>query len=275
MSNAWGIRRLEQAYILERPEDRGAVIAFSLRTGGCSSGPFKSLNFSALAGDSEKNISNNLNILSNHLNILSSDIISCQQEHGDNILIFNELPEKQMRGDAIIALKVGIYPSVKTADCLPILIIDPVTKISAAIHAGWKGTVLRISRKVVMTMTTNLGCKRENLLVALGPAIGLCCYEVDEAVIEPLFSSIPWAEKFSVQVKSDSRKFVKKSKIDLGSINRQEFIESGILAENVYFLNKCTSCNKGELYSYRRDGKISGRAIAITGFRPLENNRSF
>ncbi|MCL5123212.1 MAG: peptidoglycan editing factor PgeF [Deltaproteobacteria bacterium] len=273
-NNVCGIRQIKQAYILEKAEQYKAVMAFSLRTGGCSGGPYKSLNFSTSSGDSETHIHKNLEILSDQLNISSSSIISCHQEHGDNILIFDHFPKVTMRGDAIIALEPGMYPSVKTADCLPILIIDPITKISAAIHAGWRGTVLRITRKVLITMTTKLGCKLENLLIALGPAVGVCCYEVDQTVIKPLLSSMPWAEKFAVQVKTDSQKLLKKAKIDLASINRHELVESGILPENIYLLNMCTSCHEDKFFSYRRDGEFSGRSIAITGFRSLIEKKS-
>ena len=213
----------------------------------------------------------NLNMFSNHLGIESSRIIALDQKHGDTIVIVDHVPRTTMTGDAIIAVNSGLYPSIKTADCLPILIIDPVTQISAAIHAGWRGTVLRITRKVVLTLINDFGCNQENLIVALGPAIGHCCYEVDQKVLEPLFLTIPWAEKFTAQTDIDPQQFLGKKRLDLVGINHQELIDLGILPENTHIVKMCTSCNENKLFSYRRDGERSGRSIAVTGFRPLND----
>ncbi len=263
------IRLTNQACILKTVESYGAIAAFSFRTGGYSSGPYESLNFSSSYGDNETNVTRNLRTFSNHLGIESSGIIALNQEHGDTIVIVDHVPKTTMTGDAIIAVNSGLYPSIKTADCLPILIIDPVKQISAAIHAGWRGTVLRITRKVVLTLINDFKCNHENLIVALGPAIGLCCYEVDQTVLKPLFSQIPWAVNFSAQTDTDPHQFFKKRLLDLVAINHQELINLGILPQNTHIVKMCTSCNENKLFSYRRDGGISGRSIAVTGFRPV------
>ena len=262
------IRLTNQACILKTVESYGAIAAFSFRNGGYSSGPYESLNFSSSYGDNETNVTRNLRTFSNHLGIESSGIIALNQEHGDTIVIVDHVPKTTMTGDAIIAVNSGLYPSIKTADCLPLLIIDPVKQISAAIHAGWRGTVLRITRKVVLTLINDFKCNHENLIVALGPAIGLCCYEVDQTVLKPLFSQIPWAEKFTAQTDTDPQ-FFKKRRLDLVAINHQELINLGILPQNTHIVKMCTSCNKNKLFSYRRDGGVSGRSIAVTGFRPV------
>jgi len=269
--NNSNVRITEQAIILKEAESYGAVMAFSFRNGGCSSGPYESLNLSSSYGDKETNVTRYLQILSNRLTIESSQIITCNQEHGNTVVILDRAPETTIKGDAIIAVNPELYPAIKTADCLPILIIDPVTKISAAIHAGWRGTVLRITRKVVTVLHKDLGCEYENLIVALGPAIGLCCYEVDQTVLEPLFSTIPWAVRFTVPSDVDPKQLLKKRRLDLAAINYYELVELGLLPENIYSLTICTSCNKDKLYSYRRDGKFSGRSIALTGFRTIDD----
>ncbi|MHB8203280.1 MAG: peptidoglycan editing factor PgeF [Desulfomonilaceae bacterium] len=263
------IRLTSQACILKTVESYGAIAAFSFRNGGYSSGPYESLNFSSSYGDNETNVTRNLRTFSNHLGIESSGIIALEQEHGDTIVIVDHVPRTTMTGDAIIAVNSGLYPSIKTADCLPILIIDPVKQISAAIHAGWRGTVLRITRKVVLTLINDFECNHENLIVALGPAIGLCCYEVDQTVLKPLFLQIPWAEKFTAQTETDPHQFFKKRRLDLVAINYQELINLGIFPENTHIVKMCTSCNENKLFSYRRDGGITGRSIAVTGFRPV------
>ena len=263
------IKFTTEACILKTVESYGAIIAFSFRNGGCSSGPYESLNFSSAYGDKRTCVTRNLRIFSDHLGIESSQIITLNQEHGDTIVIVDQIPGTTLAGDAIIAVNSGLYPSIKTADCLPILIIDPVKKISAAIHAGWRGTVLRITRKVVLTLVNDFKCNYESIIVALGPAIGLCCYEVDQTVLKPLFSEIPWAEKFTAQADTDPQQFLKKRRLDLVAINHQELINLGIFPENIHVVKMCTSCNRDKLFSYRRDGVISGRNIAVTGFRPV------
>lgn len=267
-NNLIGFKVTQRAYTLNEAETHNSIMAFSLRKGGCSSGPYESLNFSSSNGDTKTNVTYNLRILSNQLGIENSKIIGCKQEHSDNIVILNDIPQTMIKGDAIIALQPDLYLSIKTADCLPILLIDPKMKISAAIHAGWRGTVLRITKKVVFTLLRDHGCKSENIIVALGPAIGLCCYEVGETVLTPLFSAIPWAEQFTVKSNSYTLKGMNKRRLDLVAINEHELLELGIIPNNIYSIKMCTSCNEDKFFSYRRDGKFSGRNIAIVGFKP-------
>lgn len=256
------------AYMPKVAELYDAVMAFSLRTGGCSSAPYESLNFSSMNGDAETNVSKNFQILSDYLGIESSRIITCDQEHGDNVVILDHPPETSLKADAIIATNSGLYPAIKTADCLPILIIDPTVKIAAAVHAGWRGAVLRILRKVILILSEEYQCEKDNLIVALGPAIGSCCYEVDQIVLEPLFSAIPWAMKFTKPPDTAFKHSSGKRHLDLVAINHHELVRLGIPSRNIHSAQICTSCSKDMHYSFRRDGKSSGRGLAITGFKP-------
>lgn len=257
----------KKASILKVAESYDAVMAFSHRTGGCSSAPYESLNFSSTNGDAKTNVSKNFQILSDYLGIESSQIITCEQVHGDNVAILDHPPETSLKADAIIATNSGLYPAIKTADCLPILIIDPTVKIAAAVHAGWRGTVLRILRKVVQTLNEDYKCKKDNLIIALGPAIGSCCYEVDQKVLEPLFSAIPWAVKFTKPTDSAINHGSGKRYLDLVAINHNELVRLGIPSRNIHSAQTCTCCSKDMHYSFRRDGKSTGRGLAITGFK--------
>ncbi len=263
------MRITSDACLLKHVESYGAIMAFSLRFKKPQAYTSESLEISNSNSSGQFGEVTNLESLCKSLKVERSNIIECDQVHGDEILVLDHVPQTSSKADAIIAANSGLYPSVKTADCVPILIIDPVTKISAAIHAGWKGTVLRITKKVVVALEDLFGIKSKNLIASIGPAIGLCCYEVDEIVLDPLVSSIPWASEFTLPSKKNAKTDSKKKYLDLPGVNYRELTILGIRPENIYRLKMCSFCNKERLHSYRRDGSNAGRNIAITGFRAI------
>ncbi|HSG06441.1 MAG TPA: polyphenol oxidase family protein, partial [Nitrospiria bacterium] len=115
-------------------------------------------------------------------------LISCRQIHGDRILVLRSLePPRQTAGyDALISDFPGIILTVRTADCIPLLLWDKKKKAAGAVHAGWRGSLLKITQKTVEEMRREFGSSPEDLIAGFGPAAGPCCYEVDEAVLEPL-----------------------------------------------------------------------------------------
>jgi len=255
---------------VSRAEQYGGLMAFSLRTGGLSPHPFNSLNFSASQGDSIENVRNNFVILGENLGINPERIATCKQVHGDRIKILDSIDAPPPVADALISVRPDIFPAVKTADCVPILLLDPPNQISAAIHAGWRSTVLHITRKVLQVLMTEFGTNPKDVLAALGPGIGPCCYEVDEVVIDPIRKHFSNADEYifiqeSGRGKSTAVKFYW---LDLAGINYSELISSGVPPENIINTGLCTCCNPNLFFSYRRDGAKSGRHIAIAGFRP-------
>jgi polyphenol oxidase len=144
-----------------------------------------------------------------------------------------------------------------------------VNKISAAVHAGWRGTVLGITGKVVRFLMDEHGADPETLIASLGPAIGPCCYEVDDAVLVPFRKTIPNADKFIhvKEVPCDGSSFRKSYRLDLEAANRAALIAEGISETNIHTAGQCTCCNPSLFFSYRRDGARSGRHIAVVGFR--------
>jgi YfiH family protein len=244
-----------------------SIMAFSVRTGGCSPPPFESLNFSVSQGDALENVRRNYTILAKCLGIEADRIVTCRQVHQDSVEIIDALPQVPPRADAIITSNPGIYPAIKTADCLAILLLDPVRRVAGAIHAGWRGTVLRITRKVVRMMKSRYGTNPTDLIAGLGPAIGPCCYEVDEVVLKPFRQAFPQAEQFITRSESGDRS--KESlRLDLEGANRFELIQEGVPLANIHSTELCTSCNSALFFSYRRDGVKSGRHLALTGFIP-------
>ncbi|MDD3471848.1 MAG: peptidoglycan editing factor PgeF [Syntrophaceae bacterium] len=209
-------------------------------------------------------------LLAGNLQIEHSKIISINQIHSSKILTLGDIQKGNDTGDAIISSEVGYYPSVKTADCQAILIIDPIKKISVAVHAGWRGTVQRITRQVIWELQSKFGCNPVDMIAALGPSIGACCYEVDETVLKPFKASIPEAEQFisELRIHDPSTKTSRMSKrIDLRMANKKELTMSGLRPENIRDLNLCTHCNERIFHSYRRNRSNPGRMIALAGFR--------
>lgn len=253
------------ALTVEGIADRHAFMAFSLRNGGTSSGPFRSLNFSASHGDAEECVNNNFHILGQALGFDPSRIVSPRQVHGVRIAVVNEFPAAGIVADAIVTASPHLFPAIKTADCLPILFFDPCRRVAAAVHAGWRGTVQRITAKVVRFLKEYFLCQPRDMRVALGPAIGPCCYEVDNAVLVPFFRTVPYAERFVHKITFPGKPNPS-FRLDLTGANRQELLLEGIPRENITEFGLCTHCREDILFSYRRDGVKSGRHIAVVGF---------
>jgi polyphenol oxidase len=268
------------ALTLHGLDQYGAVMAFSLRGGGVSPRPFDSLNFSPEEGDSVENVQQNLRIFAEPLGIDPRRIVAPRQVHGDEVVIIDAVPDHTPEADAIIAASPRIYPAVKTADCVPVLLIDPVRRISAAVHVGWRGAVLRIARKVLRIMSGKFGCNAEELVAAVGPAIGKCCYEVDDKVLAPFRDNFPEAARFihatvgpaslpatNMGKQSSVSKNSERALLDLPGVVRFELISGGIPERNIHSVDLCTSCRPDLFFSHRRDRGRTGRHIAVAGFR--------
>jgi YfiH family protein len=251
-----------------------ALMAFSLRRAGPSPPPTGCLDFSMGIGDSLSCVERNFKLFTECLSIDSARILTCRQVHGDSVAVLDTVPSEPPRADAIIAPVPGLFPAIATADCLPILMVDPVRKISAAVHAGWRGTVLRITRKVLRALVKRFGVDPRDLTVGLGPAIGPCCYEVDDAVLNPLKQAIPDSQRFVRRLPSRSSSGSKQEvsrRLDLAAVNRFELTSMGVAADRIISTDLCTACHPDLFFSYRRDGNQSGRHLSVVGLRELES----
>jgi YfiH family protein len=152
------------------------------------------------------------------------------------------------RGDALIENTPGSVIAVKTADCIPILLVDERRRAVAAVHAGWRGTVAGIARRAVEAMAGLLGSVPADLHAAIGPGIGKCCYEVGPEV--------------AVQFGEPER-----ARIDLLEANRRQLIDAGVTPGRVYASNLCTMCRPEDFHSFRRDKEAAGRLYSFAGIR--------
>jgi len=151
-------------------------------------------------------------------------------------------------GDALVENTPGMLIAVKTADCIPLLVADPVHRAVAAVHAGWRGSAKNISARAVTAMEAKFGTRPEHLHVAIGPGIGKCCYEVGSEV----------AGEFGL---CDSTQPVH---LDLGEINRRQLAACGVDPSHIYLSGLCTMCDQ-DFHSFRRDKQQAGRMLSVVG----------
>ncbi len=156
-------------------------------------------------------------------------------------------------GDALLTNTPGITVAVKTADCIPILIVDSRTRAVAAVHAGWRGTVKNIAAQAIAEMEKKFDSRVKDLHAAIGPGIGKCCYEVGPEV----------AAQFR-QYDSSLRNLTHAAHVDLAASNRRQIEACGLAPDRIYVAGLCTKCN-GEFHSYRRDKEQAGRMFSVAG----------
>jgi YfiH family protein len=182
-------------------------------------------------------------------------IVTVTQVHGtETLLIPGRMSEAEIREaacargyDAIITDRLRTWVTVRTADCVPILLADD-GGVVASVHAGWRGTVDGIAGKVVGLMRNTFGCKLDSLRAAIGPAIGRCCYEVDEPVMAPVKRAFPyWSEALEETTPG-------RGQLALRRLNRLILEDAGVDPRRIAEVNLCTSCHSNLFYSYRRDG---------------------
>jgi YfiH family protein len=153
------------------------------------------------------------------------------------------------QGDALLENTPGAAVAVKTADCIPILLVDERRRAVAAVHAGWRGSAARIATEAVTHMHARFGTHAADLHAAIGPGIGKCCYEVGPEV----------AAHFGGHGRGH---------IDLADANRRQLLEAGVTADRIYASNLCTMCRPGEFHSFRRDKESAGRLYSFVGLAP-------
>ena len=180
-------------------------------------------------------------------------VVSVKQVHGTDALLVKRPIEAGSvflgQWDAVVTNQPGVLVTVRTADCVPILLHDPVEHVVAAIHSGWRGSVAGIVPKTVMRMQEEFGSQVHHIRMAIGPSAGSCCYEVDDAVLKPLQSYPFW--KSVVRETTYGRAL-----LDLREFVRCQSHAAGVPAENVWTASHCTICRPDLFFSYRREGVV-------------------
>jgi YfiH family protein len=234
------------------------------RRGGRSAGPYSSLNLSYSVGDSVEAVDDNWERVRARAGV-ASGFATMKQVHGaqfarvDSAGAFGE-------ADAMTTSVTGVGLCILTADCVPALFVAPSSRAVAAIHAGWRGTLAGIAVDALQALATAYGTAAGDVYVALGPAIGPCCYEVDGGIADDLAKRWRSAE---VAIRRYTRNGQAKAQLDLRRANAAMLIESGVAAERISLVGGCTCCESVEFFSYRRaadSANVTGRQLSFIGW---------
>ena len=187
-------------------------------------------------------------------------IIKLRQVHSSTVLDIDDTSAagEPVEGDAAVTAIPGIILGVLTADCVPILIADSGGRAVAAIHAGWRGTVAQIAKTTVLRLIEKFRIDPAQLIAAIGPHIGSCCYEIGEEV----------ASQISDTTAISRRPEWVKPHLDLAGANRRQLLNAGIREEHLEISLLCTKCREDLFHSYRRDGKRMGHMLSVIGIAP-------
>lgn len=234
-------------------EETGVVKhLFSTRYGGVSEGIFGTLNLSYTRGDKKEAVDENYRRVANILKCQVEDFVCSDQTHTTNIrkVTKSDCGKGVVRDrdytdvDGLVTDEAGVVLATFYADCVPLYFVDPVKKVIGLAHSGWRGTVGRIGEKMIGMMTEEYGCRKEDILAAIGPSICQDCYEVSEDVAEQ------FKKEFGESVLAVGKE-PGKYQLDLWKANELVFLQAGLSKAQVTVTNICTCCNPEMLFSHR------------------------
>jgi YfiH family protein len=267
------------------------VHGFSTREGGCSTAyGGNALNLGFTQADSRGAVEGNRRAFLEKLGAMSQGrawpLMTLRQIHSDIIHRVDGPPEHPLAGDGLVTDRPGVLLAVQTADCLPVILLDPKRRAVGVFHAGWRGTAKRIVEKGVGEMRRWFGSLPRDLKAAIGPGIHKCCYEVGSEVRERFQSQFAYAADLFRESKQSSpirekypllfltarapghSELPKKIFLDLVEANRQQLLAAGVAAKNISASQRCTACNPEEFFSYRAAKGPTGRLMGVVGIRP-------
>lgn len=240
----------------------GSRHCFSTRLGGVSGGALCSLNLGVGRGDALENVIKNYEILGNCVGFRPEDTVFTKQVHTDTVCVVTKrdcgtglFRPQQTPCDALICNEPGVALCAFTADCVPILLFDPVKKAVGAVHAGWRGTALGIVKKTVLSMRQAFGCSPDDICAAIGPHIGPCHFLTDEDVPNAMKNALGEAAERAVSVRGE------KYAVDLGLLNRIWLEQAGV--RQIDESNCCTACDPERFWSHRIVGQSRGAMAAV------------
>jgi polyphenol oxidase len=187
-------------------------------------------------------------------------VIKLKQIHSGTVIDVEDTSaaSEAVPGDAAVTSLRGVALAVQTADCVPILIADHEGRAVAAIHAGWRGTAARIAQSAVVRLYERFRLEPESLGAAIGPHIGVCCYEVGEEVVDMI------GNPAAIERRTEWAK----PHLNLTLANREQLLKAGIPEAQIETSSLCTKCRDDLFHSFRRDGKRMGHLLSVIGIAP-------
>ncbi len=247
-------------------KDDAIVHAFSTRLNGVSTAPFDTLNLGQSVGDDRARVEENRRRFFGGLDVNAGQVVRVYQAHDNGVLRVEgevlhragfpeSLIDRARPFDALVTKQPGLALTVSTADCVPILIHDPVRRAIAAVHAGWRGTARRVVVSALDAMRDTYGTNATDCRAAIGPCIRACCFEVDAPVTDAMASALADWHSFATATRPGHWQ------MDLPAINRRLLEQSGVASERIDDLGLCTSCRSDLFFSHRRDKGRTGRMM--------------
>lgn len=241
----------------------GMALYFTLRWGGVSPPPFTSLNLSLSDGDHPRNVMENRARVAQRLGVELRDVVFMRQVHGTRVCrVFRGGRHRERvvpAADGLFTTRPGLVLAALTADCVPLALGFPSPRGVAMLHAGWRGTINDIAGEALRKLRA-MGVSPEEVRAVMGPAIGPCCYAVDEG------RALLFVEKYGEESGVVSGDGV--SRVDLFRANRINLLRAGLREENIHQVGGCTCCD-GDFFSFRREG-MTGRQGAFVLLLPGE-----
>ncbi len=238
---------------------------FSTRLGGVSEGIYASMNLSFTRGDDPAAVTENFHRICTAMGVQAENVVISAQTHTTNVRCVTAADrgrgitrEREYTDvDGLITNEPGVVLCTQYADCVPLFFVDPVKRVVATSHAGWRGTAGGIGRVTVEKMVAEYGCDPADIVAGIGPSIGQCCFEVDTPVYEAFCASPDFNEDCVIH------KGGGKFHIDLWAVNRNSLLSAGVKAENITVTDLCTRCHPDVLWSHRITGNARGSLAAF------------
>jgi YfiH family protein len=216
--------------------------------------------------------------------ITEESLVTLRQIHSDVVHVFPRRPSGAPQADAAVSRRTGLLLAIQTADCVPILLADTRRHVVAAVHVGWRGTLARIAVKALGRMRLEFGTNPEDVMAALGPAIGACCYEVGPEVAQAFSGQFAQAaewfegpfERLATGEEPNPLPWLtmmppghelppERVQLDLRVANRWQLLDAGVRPGNIAVSTLCTGCRSDLFFSYRKEGAGTGRMMSVIG----------
>ena len=247
-------------------EETGIVYhGFSTKLGGVSKGCWATMNISTTRGDDPEDVEENQRRIARAIGVKPEDMTFTNQTHTTNVAVVRaeDKGRRFMETDGMITNVPGICLVTFYADCVPLLFLDPVKKVVASSHSGWRGTVNRMGQVTVEKMQKEFGCDPKNILACVGPSICQECYEVSEDVIDMFRANFRESEYDRLFYAKENGKF----QLDLWKANELVLTDAGIRPEHMAVTNVCTCCNPELLFSHRASKGKRGNLAAFIALK--------
>lgn len=282
---AGGMEILQVAALSEIP---WVVHGFSTRAGGTSvlAGE-RVLNLGGTEWDTRARVEANRKKFLAALGADRIELVLPRQIHSDAVHVMRRAPRSRPSGDALLTAESGMLLGVKTADCVPILLVDVRHRVVGVVHAGWRGTLKRVAAKALGRMRMEFATRPADVRAAIGPGIGRCCYEVGPEVTQAFAGQFSNArdwfdgpfDRLASGEEPNPLKWLSMTppghdapaprvRLDLAGANRSQLVAAGVPGRNIVTSELCTACRTDLFFSHRRERGRTGRLLAVAGILP-------